>query len=147
MKISKPKIILDTNIVLVSILPHHKYHWVYQQFLKKEYILYISNEILNEYYEKLLEKFGLNIANSTLDLIIVSPNIEKIEPSFRFLLIKDDPDDDKFVDCAIAGNVDFIVTHDKHFNVLKDIPFPKVETLKIDEFKDILDNWTKEAFE
>jgi hypothetical protein len=31
--------------------------------------------------------------------------------------------------------------------VLKDIPFPKVETLKIDEFKDILDNWEKEAFE
>jgi uncharacterized protein len=72
-------------------------------------------------------------------------NSEKISPTYRFLLIKDDPDDDKFVDCAITGNADFIVTHDKHFNILKDIPFPKVETLRIDEFKEILDNLEKEA--
>lgn len=147
MKTSKLKIILDTNIILVSILPHHKYHWIYQRFREKSYILYISNEILSEYYEKLVEKFGLSIANNTLDLLIVSSNVRFISPTFRFTLIKDDPDDDKFVDCAIAGNVDYIVTHDKHYNVLKDIPFPKVETLTIDEFKEVLDNWQKEAFE
>ena len=112
-----------------------------------EFTLILSNEILEEYAEKITERYEQVVAEAILENMVNLKNVEKIEPSFRFLLIKDDPDDDKFVDCAIAGNVDFIVTHDKHFNVLKDIPFPKVETLKIDEFKDILDNWTQEAFD
>lgn len=44
------------------------------------------------------------------------------------------PDDNKFVDCAIAGRVKYVVTKDKHFSILKDIPFPKVEIISIDDF-------------
>ncbi len=44
----------------------------------------------------------------------------------------------KFVDCAIAGNADYIVTHDKHFNVLKDIGFPEVKILRTDQFLALL---------
>ena len=74
-------------------------------------------------------------------LTFALPNLKnavKISPTYRFLLIKADPDDDKFVDCAIAGNADFIVTHDGHFNVLKTIDFPVVEIVTIDEFREIL---------
>ena len=53
-------------------------------------------------------------------------------------MIRLDPDDDKFVDCAIASNADFIVTHDKHFNVLKDIDFPKVQTVNLTQFQQML---------
>jgi predicted nucleic acid-binding protein len=42
------------------------------------------------------------------------------------------------VDCAVAGNADFIVTNDGHFKVLKDIQFPRVEVLSIDEFEQLL---------
>lgn len=53
-------------------------------------------------------------------------------------LIIADPDDNKFVDCAIAANARFIVTEDHHFNVLKDITFPSVAVVSIDDFlKDI----------
>ena len=47
-------------------------------------------------------------------------------------------DRNKFVDCAIACQADYVITHDKHFNVLKKIPFPKVEILKMNELKKIL---------
>ena len=47
-------------------------------------------------------------------------------------------DRNKFVDCAIASNADFIVTNDGHFNVLKNIPFPKVKVISIDDFMEIL---------
>ena len=53
-------------------------------------------------------------------------------------MIRLDPDDDKFVDYAIASNADFIVTHDKHFNVLKDIDFPKVQTVNLTQFQQML---------
>lgn len=45
-----------------------------------------------------------------------------------------DPDDNKYCDCAIAGKASYIVTEDKHFNVLKTISFPKLTTITLDEF-------------
>lgn len=49
-------------------------------------------------------------------------------------MIKASEDDNKFVDCAIASNEIFIVTEDKHFKELENIPFPKVEIVGIDDF-------------
>jgi len=49
-------------------------------------------------------------------------------------LIDQDPDDNKFVDCAIIANADFIVSEDSHFAVLKFIPFPSVKVVRLDEF-------------
>jgi predicted nucleic acid-binding protein len=57
---------------------------------------------------------------------------------YKWLLITADPDDNKFVDCAISANANSIVTNDKHFNILKDIAFPKVNVIDIDLFKKIV---------
>ncbi len=46
-----------------------------------------------------------------------------------------DPDDNKFVDCAIIANADYIVSDDSHFKVLKDIPFPVVRVLSLEQFQ------------
>jgi predicted nucleic acid-binding protein len=35
-----------------------------------------------------------------------------------------DQDDEKFADCAIVSNADYLVTNDRHFEVLKTIQFP-----------------------
>ncbi len=67
-------------------------------------------------------------------LLIQLPNVEKIEINFRWNLIPDDPDDNKFVDAAIAGRVKYIVSNDKHFNILTEIKFPIVEVMRIEEF-------------
>lgn len=45
-------------------------------------------------------------------------NIRHVEPQFRFGVITEDPDDNKFCDCAIAADADFVVTEDRHFDVL-----------------------------
>jgi len=128
------RIVLDTNVFLVSLLPRHKYWWVFQALLDERYALLVSNEILTEYLEKCTTKYGLTITNERLDFLIDLPNVELITPAYQWQLIVQDPDDDKFVDCAIAGNADYIVTHDKHFDVLQAIPFPKVNTLRMDAF-------------
>ena len=57
-----------------------------------------------------------------------------ITPSFKFRLIEADHDDDKFVDCAFAANATYIVSDDKHFDVLKEISFPHLLVLKLKEF-------------
>ena len=66
--------------------------------------------------------------------IQILPNVKFIDPHYSFGLIKADDDDSKFVDCAIASNAIFIVTEDKHFKELENIPFPKVEVIGIDDF-------------
>ena len=56
-----------------------------------------------------------------------------------FHLLSDvDKDDDKFVDCAITAGADYIVTEDSHFERLKQIPFPQLNVLTLDEFNDTL---------
>ena len=64
--------------------------------------------------------------------------VNLISPTYRFTLIVDDPDDDKFVDCYVASNANFLVTNDKHFNVLANIPFPPINVINIDDFLEIL---------
>ena len=73
-------------------------------------------------------------------LLLNLDNVVFIDTYFQFNLITTDPDDNKFVDCAIAANAKFIVTNDKHFNELDIVDFPKVEHITIAEFVEELRN-------
>ena len=65
------------------------------------------------------------------------------EPYILWNLINNDPDDNKFVDCAINAGADYIVTQDKHFNILKNIDFPPTNVIGIDDFLEIVKNLNK----
>ncbi|MEM6319582.1 MAG: PIN domain-containing protein [Bacteroidota bacterium] len=54
------------------------------------------------------------------------------------ILIEKDVDDNKFVDCAISGNADYLVTDDKHFKILKQGDFPAVKVIRTKDFLDLL---------
>jgi len=58
-------------------------------------------------------------------------------------LINEDPDDNKFIDRAFASNCDYLVTNDKHFNILKTIEFPAIKVIKLDEFKELIEDYIK----
>jgi uncharacterized protein len=132
------KIVLDTNILLVSVSERSRYHLIFTSFLESNYSLCLTTEILIEYAEILGAYLSKDIVGHAFELMENSTNVELVTRYFAFDLIKADPDDNKFVDCAIASNADFIVTNDVHFNVLKAIPFPRVKTITIDEFMGIL---------
>jgi len=133
-------IVLDTNCLLVSISNSSKFHSVWTAFLNQEFILCISNEILSEYEEILARKTSPAFAEKIIYIILNSENVVFVNPFYRFELITADPDDNKFVDCAIVGNADYIVSQDAHFNVLKTIDFPKVNVIRIEEFAKTLNN-------
>jgi len=61
------------------------------------------------------------------------------DPRFRFEFIKADADDNKFVDCAIIANADYIVSDDTHFNELKALPPEfQIAVHKLDDFLSML---------
>jgi len=53
-------------------------------------------------------------------------------------LITTDPDDNKYCDCAISGQAAYIVTEDKHFDVVKMVPFPLLTVVGIDYFLEVV---------
>ena len=110
MKNNNLRVVLDTNILMVSFLPHHKHFWLYEALENQLFTLLLSNEILEEYCEKIAKSYNTPLADMITFALPNLKNTAKISPTFRFLLIKDDPDDDKFVECAVAGNADFIVS-------------------------------------
>jgi predicted nucleic acid-binding protein len=73
-----------------------------------------------------------------LESIENAPNVELITRYFKWNLIEADPDDNKFVDCAIAGNATFIVSEDRHFRIIRTIDYPKVEVIGVEEFREVL---------
>ena len=58
----------------------------------------------------------------------------KLTDYCNFHLITADQDDNKFVDCAITANAEYIVTEDHHFNELKNISFPSVAIINLKDF-------------
>ena len=127
-------IVLDTNCLIASIGFSSAFRLVWDSFLNHKYYLCISNEILTEYEEVLSRKTSKEVANNIIEIIINRKNTIFTSPTYRFNLISTDYDDNKFVDCAIAANADYIITNDSHFDVLKNIDFPKVNVISIMDF-------------
>lgn len=132
------RVILDTNVLLVSIGKKSPYRPIFDAFLANQFTLVISNDLLLEYAEIIEDKTNVLVATNIIEMLLSKSNVEKKEIYFKWGLLTSDYDDNKFVDTAIVGSVDFIVTNDKHFNPLKDIDFPKVETITIDNFLEII---------
>ncbi|MFN7118862.1 MAG: putative toxin-antitoxin system toxin component, PIN family [Saprospiraceae bacterium] len=132
------RIVIDTNVLLVSLPRRSKYHPIFLQLLQNRYELCLTSDILNEYEEVFAEKSNHEVATQALEIITQLPNIIQINKYFFWQLIHADPDDNKFVDCAIAASADFIVSDDAHFNILKNIDFPVVKVIGKDEFLEML---------
>lgn len=128
------KVVLDTNVLLMSIPRISKYRPIFDGLLAAKFELAISEAILQEYIEIIGRKTTGQIAQNFAELISQLENVENTEIYFRWNLITADPDDNKFVDCAISANVKFIVSNDNHFNVLKEIEFPPLEVIHADDF-------------
>ena len=133
------KTVLDTNVLLVIVGKKSDYHSVYHALLKGNYQLCLTTEILLEYQEVLTRKHGWHDAENTLRAIMLLPNLLFLPDYKRWNLIKTDPDDNKFVDCAIAAGAKFLVSEDRHFRILSQIEEPKVEVITLQEFVGLLE--------
>ena len=134
------RIVLDTNCLLACISSKSEYFRIWKDFQKGKFVLCVSNEIIEEYQEIISEKANPQVAESIINALVESEYVEFIDPQFRLRLIEADLDDNKFVDCAFAANAIFIVSEDGHFDVLKDIQFPRLLVLKLKQFLSVLED-------
>lgn len=132
------RVVIDTNVLLMSIPTVSRYRPIFQGLISGEFELALSNEILSEYIEVIQNQSSTVVAKNVAELLLNKKNVIRIEPYYRWNLIAEDYDDNKFVDCALAANAKHIVSNDRHFRVLKNIAFPPTDVVLANEFLNIL---------
>jgi putative PIN family toxin of toxin-antitoxin system len=133
------RVVIDTNVLLVSISEKSKLHWIFKSLTEKAFELCVSTDNLAEYAEIIQLHMGAETSNNVLSTLENLSNVVRVDYYYRFQLL-DDPDDNKFVDCCVAANADYIVTHDFDFNKLSGIAFPVIKVIDSDVFRIQLSN-------
>lgn len=128
------RIVLDTNCLIQSISQRSRYYAIWESLVEGKNTLCVTNEIITEYLEILQRLTDYETAEAIVKTIINSKFVEFVVPYYRFNIITQDPDDNKFVDCAISANARYIVSNDHHFDILKTISFPPIDVLTLEEF-------------
>ena len=138
-----PKAVLDTNIWLSGIFWEGNPYKLIKLAEQKKVEVFVSNAILEEIvdvlnrerkFKKYMENFGYNAE----ELIKTILDISKLTvPKERINIIKEDPDDNRILECAVSCNADYIISGDKHLLNLKE--FQRIKIVKAREFLDILD--------
>lgn len=123
--------VIDTNVVASAyISPRGTPARVIEMFWNRQFDLVTSRPILDEYVEILLrpriqKKHLMTAAQVALIVDLMRDASEYIENPPEDRVVVADPDDDKFLACAAAGNADCIVSGDAHLLDLgsfRDIP-------------------------
>ena len=128
------KVVLDTNALLRSISRRSEYAILIDKLYDGAFELWLTNDILLEYEEKITDIFSKETAELLLGAFMLLPNVRKTDVHYQLQLITQDVDDNKFSDCAFACNAHYLVTNDKHFKILKSVDFPAINTITLEGF-------------
>lgn len=115
-------VVIDTHVLLRLFGRRGQHRELRDALLSGRVSWAVSTDVLLEYEELLVAKAGReaweNIRSLLRLLSIRFGTVLEVEPTFRFQVISVDPDDNKFADCAIVANADFVITEDAHFSPL-----------------------------
>jgi putative PIN family toxin of toxin-antitoxin system len=118
--VAKLRVVLDSNVFISAFThPQGRLFQVWRQAVLGQYRLLVSPAIVNEVGEVLRVKFGWPDAQVTARLKLLVKVAEIVTPTEALLVIKDDPDDNRILECAVAGRADLIVSADHHVRRLK----------------------------
>ncbi len=121
------KIVLDTNVIISGLGWGGNPKKIVNFWKTGKIILCISAKVLNEYIEVLERNIiPANDYKWFILLIEEKKNIKIVKPKEHFDIVKEDPDDNIFLDCGVAGNVKYIITGDDHLLNLKEFKGIKI---------------------
>jgi len=128
------KIALDTDVFISAFLFKGETNNLVSLWKTGKIKILISKEVLKEYI-KVLSYPKFKLSKKEITYLIEEeflPFVEICKPKLKFDFIKDDPEDNKFLDLAYEGKVDYIISGDKHLLELK--RFKKIKIVSVREF-------------
>jgi uncharacterized protein len=127
------RVVLDTNVFISGI------HWsgpsekILYSWTDNKFEVITSIEIIEEVIKTLTNfKIPLPTKDILLWIYILAGKSITAEPEEKLSIVKDDPDDNKFIEAAVAGNADYIITQDKHLLKIKE--HKNIKIVKPEEF-------------
>lgn len=126
------KITADTNfLVSATQWDNSVAYKLLLRLIKTDAEIFTTKEILNEFSEVLQRDFEYNEKEVSEIIEKVMGFVTLVEPKEKLDIVKDDPDDNKVLECAIASNSEYILTYDKHLLNLKE--FKGIKIVKPEE--------------
>ena len=130
-------VVVDTNVMLSAFARQSPIAPLFRALASGKIRLAVTAAVVLE-YEEIAERRGgsafaakvmhwLSLVSASWDSVILA------QPSFQFRVVSDDPDDNKFADCAITVEADFLITNDSHFDPLANAGY-KPQPIKPEEF-------------
>jgi putative PIN family toxin of toxin-antitoxin system len=111
------KVVLDTN-VLVSMILGGQLGSMIDLWDQKRFVVVVSAEIMSEYATVLARpKFGLSRDIVESIIAYIERKAEFVAPAETITEITADPKDNMFLECALSGRVDFLVSGDPDLNL------------------------------
>lgn len=130
------KVVLDTNIFISGIFWKGASNKVITNWREGRFTLITSLETISEII-KILKDFKIKLPDEMIkewiDLIVRNSII--VEPKEKIDAVKDDPKDNIFIETAVAGNADYIVSQDNHLLKLKE--FRGIKIISPEEFNEL----------
>jgi putative PIN family toxin of toxin-antitoxin system len=114
------KIVLDTNVFISGIFFSGPPSKILRALKNKRLQIILSQDILDEYHrvdEYLSSKYEILDISSIIELVTVHGQF--VDKQDINITVCEDPDDNKFIECAIASDTKIIVSGDKHLLKLK----------------------------
>lgn len=123
------KIVLDTNIFISALGWGGKPHQIFKRCIAKEFILFLSPDIFKEinrvlHYPKFV--FSEEDISEFLGQILEIGNF--VTANEKITVIKDDPSDNMFLECALSAKAEYIVSGNIHLKKLKEFRGIKIVT-------------------
>jgi putative PIN family toxin of toxin-antitoxin system len=131
------RIVIDTNIYISAIFWNGRPREIIDLGRDGKILIFTSVDIEIEIADKLRTKFKLAEEDVNLILLDFSAFTLPIRPDRKVSAVQDDPDDNKFIECAIESRADYIVSGDAHLLNLKE--FEGIKILRASEFLEIFD--------
>jgi putative PIN family toxin of toxin-antitoxin system len=113
------RVVVDTNVYISAIFWGGKPRRLIDLGRDDKIQIFTSEEIEQEISDKLMTKFGLNADDAGRVMADFSTFTKSIRVSRRIHVVKDDPDDNKFIECAVECGAEFIISGDKHLLRMK----------------------------
>ncbi|MFA5019725.1 MAG: putative toxin-antitoxin system toxin component, PIN family [Candidatus Pacearchaeota archaeon] len=127
------RIVLDTNVFISGIFWEGNFcSQIIDKWRKGIFQLVSSPKLVEELVET-LRAFKISMPEETIQEwknLIIETSV-MVDPIVAVRVVKDDPEDDKFIEAAVYGEADFIVSQDKHLLKLKE--YNKTKILKPEE--------------
>jgi uncharacterized protein len=132
------KVTLDTNFFISATQWDYSVaHKLLKKLILKDVKIYSTTEILDEFFGILQRdfKYPKEDAEEVVEKVVAFCTI--IEPKEKVDVVKDDPDDNKIIECALASKSDYIITYDAaHLLPLKE--YQGIKIVKPEELMKIL---------